>query len=882
MKHSTHLLAGTLLSCLLISACDPFKNSKSKSSSAPSQSSPEQSISPSGVPSELTLELCVDANDDFKCDDELQPPNKFNPSQDPAAKTLARLAPLDDIGVSEFSQFEGMRYLSLPAFERTISASNALAYGLYLYAKDKGDDWCGPCKMARPTSYLEAKKVLAQEFKLIGTDGQNQVIMASLNRNLELFGNQGLELATAYYADIKAMAEALVNLTVRLQQSPDLSGLAPIRVHGRVIGSSLPREASIPNPPCNLDPLNPCDDDQEDMTLLFALPESQAATLAYQARAKEKEDGGEDDTTSLDIALDDLICANNQIKQVFVYGINDNFDNSNPEPTAPSASLAGSVAHYASYLHGYDFAASINNRSFFAETLTGLPTDASAGLFIVGLREQGYVVGTAVNYTDSYTIGSGLLSSNIYGQVQDLRANWQRDGDVYFNQLSNITNSSNQSLLDHLNSGQSDIDISFSITTNVDFIAVGTCRDAPEPDGLLIEDVIEQANIEFTCPSGTDYLQVSGGLADDFASPVDNTTPSSAIALNNTVLYDQPSVATIFADSLALPNNLITKAQLIINARSLSANGTDSLVIFGDSVSNIYSVFGTMNSGLPEINTANNGVAYIANHNMPTASGILLDVLNSGIAHLDIAAYDQIEVDMTLLQMCVKQSNGCLDSDGDGFCDDFETDHGSDPFNPDSTPVDLDGDGHNNDVDCDENDPLVWDDCEIIDDSCAAKVSVDLRPASSWLYSATNAAPVENNVFSTYPPNPAWANVIWDGAMNWFDFGSAGNTTHTLTLDFCSCGGGEIIVDEMKSDNYSHVYLDDSSIAANSIVQRTVHNQSTMASWGSSVNGVKTFPASSPDTDHTLFFEVKNVFGPSGGSINGTLDFYGHLGACAP
>lgn len=113
--------------------------------------------------------------------------------------------------------------------------------------------------------------------------------------------------------------------------------------------------------------------------------------------------------------------------------------------------------------------------------------------------------------------------------------------------------------------------------------------------------------------------------------------------------------------------------------------------------------------------------------------------------------------------------------------------------------------------------------------------------------------------------------------MNWFNFGSASNTEHVLKIDFCSCGEGEgAKVTEMKSDNKSSVMLDNQLI-----VERTAHSQSTMATWGPNVAGSSsTLPYTGNGVDHSLIFKVKNVGGPSGGAIDGTLKFTGHLGAC--
>ena len=123
--------------------------------------------------------------------------------------------------------------------------------------------------------------------------------------------------------------------------------------------------------------------------------------------------------------------------------------------------------------------------------------------------------------------------------------------------------------------------------------------------------------------------------------------------------------------------------------------------------------------------------------------------------------------------------------------------------------------------------------------------------------------------------------VVYDSYINYSSavnfFSSASNTTHELKIDFCSCGEGSVKVDEMKSDNYSSVTLDGQQPP---IVERTAYSQSTMATWGPSVSGSKTIPYSGNGVDRSLIFKVKNVGGPSGGGIDGTLNFTGHLGSC--
>jgi len=172
------------------------------------------------------------------------------------------------------------------------------------------------------------------------------------------------------------------------------------------------------------------------------------------------------------------------------------------------------------------------------------------------------------------------------------------------------------------------------------------------------------------------------------------------------------------------------------------------------------------------------------------------------------------------------------------------------------------------------------------EDSCQ-ETSIDLRPASTWVDDAGDH-PTEHNVFATYPPHPSWGGVIWDGGMNWFDYGSAGNAVHKLSVDFCACGNTNIVVDELKSDNFSKIYLDTDPNPASYtdpsyIASRSNGiSQSTMASWGPSESGSLQVPFSgNTPISHTLHFDVKNGFGPSGGAVNGSIKFKGYLGQCS-
>ncbi len=177
-----------------------------------------------------------------------------------------------------------------------------------------------------------------------------------------------------------------------------------------------------------------------------------------------------------------------------------------------------------------------------------------------------------------------------------------------------------------------------------------------------------------------------------------------------------------------------------------------------------------------------------------------------------------------------------------------------------------------NDKACDLYIPDVNDTHDPLPKECSEEITLDLSQSASWT-DANGNHPTVHNVFAG-----TQYYHVWDPSLSWFDFGSAGNTDHILTIPFCSCGGGEVIVNEMKSDNEGYVYLDDPN--SGMIVQRTAHSQITMGDWGPNVNGTLSFAYSGNGVDHNLTFKVHNHYGPSGGAIDGTLRFVGHLGAC--
>jgi hypothetical protein len=889
------VILSVILSLCLLSACGGTK--KSEVIPPPEEPKPKpvipvpENITVTGIPKDLQPSGCIDSDGDFTCDTQYSSLSSIyngvkieNLAEN--AKVALKFSPIDEIGVSQFSAFEGQRYMSVPATEPSeFNPISALAVGLLEFAKEAGDDWCGPCNLVAPTTYQEAKLVLKEQFKLTGTDAQNTAILATINYNLELLGNQGLPLRAAYDADIKAMAESLVDLTIANSgNAPDLSNIITVEHDGRIAGTNFIVEndvktcLSAQDQPCILEVVNK-------PAYLLGLTKSEATTIAFDYR---KEDD-KSDLLPYEAIFKEAQCKDGEQQSVYVYGVADDYANNTIEN-----SISGSYAqnlltslqnqNINVVLASYDDSRS---QTVFGETIT-LPSYTQSGIFTVGLRllkPQNEDTQSMLAWDWS---SNHHLVSDVATYLTDATNGWQQtntsSGNVmYYNTLAQTTvdTTTGASLLDIIHSGSSS-EFVVSDNVEVDFIAISAClgkKAKPKPQP--IKELIDFLGESFTCnaTAGEYAVTIQGGLPDDFTPSTDGATPSSLFAsLIATSPYDHPVESfAIFGDTLTLPAGVINKAQLMINLRNSGYSLYNSSVIAASLANSQFVILDSNSPHVSQYATSNNGQALVIDGMSATnvATSSLLNMIQNN-AQLDIMAYPFYEVDTALLQLCV--SKKCRDTDNDGWCDDEEIEMGSDPTNPHSTPEDLDGDGVLNEDDCAPQNPDIFENCNTTPTppSCSDQVSIELRPASSWTNLATGQPPVVGNVFA----NTQYA-AVWDDTLNWFNFGSASGVTHKLAIDFCSCGEGKVVVDNMKSDNYSHVYLDDDTLPANSIVRRTAYSQSTMATWGPVVsNSGLVIPYSGSGVNHRLVFAVENASGPSGGAIDGQLSFQGHLGQC--
>jgi len=541
-------------------------------------------------------------------------------------ENVAILNPPKDIGVGEYAYYDGKRFGVVPKDVKELSPLNFVAYGLYEYAKEVGSDWCGPCRLVAPTSFSDAKEQLKELFGLTGTKEQNEALLWLLNKNLETMGDTGLPVKEAYFADIKAMAESLVNLTKK-GTAPDLSGLHLVKdSKGRVLGIS-----STPKDDCP-DYLGGC------IESWGVLDKNRAIDIGYNINQKS---GTLSDSQK---AFESLTCEANEEKQIFMYGVEDNFDPSNPEPMHPQGNTPSGCFSV------YDTNRSYHHTCFFVESLINLPSDITKGRMAMGLRRETWrdwnfywlIIGNSdgtqtLNPTDQWT---QVPNSNTYYKDLD---------QIIFQVVSG------SSALASIQNGNNYLNVYGRGFMSIDYIAVAACVPKPKPEGKPIAEV--PINFECKSDAGEHLVTIWGGNGDDFATPVDNTTPPSG--LGTTIKYDENiSKLGTFADRINLPNQTITKLAILTNTRAGapgyqndqmfigSFNGANSVGLMFDPNANVY--MPTLNSGVSHLNSGTD----LVQNSSGSAAGNLLSLANSN-HYIDVIAYDQTEVDSVKVLACV-------------------------------------------------------------------------------------------------------------------------------------------------------------------------------------------------------------------------------------
>lgn len=856
---------------------------------------------------------------------------------------VAVLSAPEDIGASLFTYFDGKRYMVVPKEEKEVTALHMLAQGLVDYAKEmrEGGNPLPEGMDAILDKLKDYQSALAflKEHGLTGTKEQNEALLNAFNYNLELFGMQGIPLKRAYDADIKAMAEELVNLTVK---EPDFQ----------------------------LDDLKPCDSDypggpciQKGIALEGSMEEifRLSRKVVFKAGKALKEAVAK---SASDPIYEALTCEDNEEKQIYMYGLDDAFNTNNPEPAHLSTALANMLAGNSQYLAGYDTPAAYPNLKIFADTHSGLPSNLTKGTYAIGLKEAGVSIKDHdPEFTDHFYIGDMAAGNFQQGYVYTLRSTWgSLTPDVYYKELSNIVTGNGQSLLAMLQSGQSSLDTVIMMTTNVDFVAITACVPKPKPQTTPVPEI--PTKLECNEDKGEQMLTIMGGTADDFAQPIDPTQPSASITAilgSNAIKYDQKiEKVGNFGDTLQNPNLHITQMELLVNTRpSSSASGTANDYIYAGNKDLDH--FMRKDPNDPGIATPNGGTAHLIYGNETVydaagnTAGTLLGLMNTNHSDLDIVVSAQTEVDVTRLKLCVVKEDVKGDISIDkhivsqtikggvlyatyalefgGSLPAGETLSISDTVPPSSAFTAINANGWNcspaaplsagqtltctltgpadpiptigikllskelkevtncatiekgthtyyntnpeNDRSCVDTNVTTTQDPEAL----CQDTSIDLRPASTWVDSETGSQPPVHI--------DTWA---WDSSMNWFSFDEGWEKKHYLSVDFCACGPTDIVIDEMKADNLAKIYLDTDQTPANFtnvspnsyIVTRTINqNQATMASWATNESGILHVPFNgSTLINHTLHFDIKNGSGTAGGAVNGSIKFKGYPGQC--
>ena len=548
-------------------------------------------------------------------------------------QNVAVLNPPKDIGVSEFIYFNGKRFGVVPKEENKLSPLNFIAYGLFKYAQDAGSDWCGPCRMVAPVSYEDAKKQLKELFNLTGTKEQNEALLWLINKNLERMGDSGIDVKEAYFADIKAIAESLVNLTKK-GEAPDLSSLHLVKdSKGRVLGIS-----STPKNDCP-DYLGGCIDSWG------VLDKNRAIKLGYNIHQKSGTQPASQQ------AFESLTCKANENKQIFMYGVEDNFDMSNSEPVHPQGVLQtyyNSLPNPSSYDNNTSMPSvdangnTVNyNPLMFADTISGLPTNITKGRIAIGFKrlEKATSSNSSMILTNAAVTDGSLIT-----MPNPATGGWSHisNTQTYFQDLDQLSFiNSNINMLQYLQSGNNNFNAYAVGYIDIDYIAVAVCT-PQEPSGIPIPDV--PVKLECNANKGENFTEVFGGIGDNFDIPLDATNPPPG--LTSTIKYDENiTKAGTFADRILLPNQTITKMVVTVNTRA-GANGyQNDKLILGDISNNNGILHDPNDSGVAT--TLNGGVAHqITNNNL------LINIANSN-HYLDVVAYNQTEVDSVRVSMCV-------------------------------------------------------------------------------------------------------------------------------------------------------------------------------------------------------------------------------------
>lgn len=849
---------------------------------------------------------------------------------------VAVFSPPAKIGVGEYTYYDGKRFGVVPKEENAITPLNMLAYGLFLYAQDVGSDWCGPCRLIAPKNYADAKALLKKSFRLTGTDAQNDALLWLLNRNLEQLGEQQLSLKTAYFADIKAMAESLVNLAVK-GEAPDLSGLHPVKdAHGRTVGVSTTPQNGCP------DYMGGCLEnwglvDKKRATRLgMKIHKTLGVPLAYEQ------------------AFEPFTCENAETKEIFMYGVPDDFAPTNSEPVNPQGTLGATYLSWpvhSNYDNNTSMPSTANpnqfNPLYFAETLSGLPTNMTKGRIAIGVKRLEKTPGQTQIIFGDITIPDGATMHVNHPQNDG----WSQipGSHTYYHDLGNMSFQNGQnSALSHIQSGTDHLDVMTAGWLDIDYIAVAAC--VPEPKGIPIPEV--PVKLECNADKGEQLVTVWGGNGDDFIAPVDPTNPPAGLG-NTLVKYDQPieKVGT-FADRITLPTQTITQMVVTINTRpSINGYQNDQMWL-GDVTTQNGVVHDPNDPGVAA--TINGGTAHQINGNTGVSGGGMLTSLVNSTHYMDVIVKDQTEVDSVRVSMCVvdkKEGDLAIVKKAEKTYQEGGVNYaifsiGVTGTLPAGQTLVINEQIPQGATLSSLNAPLPWVCNQTLPITGAATLTcsitatngdiTNIQPLSLTMYTKErtlrNCAAIDAKSQNTFynnndtndnscdsvtfrpidPPractqqqiisldNPqnwylnngtAQPNVnnpipsTWDNTYTWFQMPNTPYAYYTLeSREFCACGTpGKLDVQGMRTDNVGSIQLDNIT----DHVLTTVAAQTT----ASSHNFLQAYPAASGSTvigpnlvgkNYKLRFNIHNHKGKSGGALKGSLTFTGHWGRCTP
>ena len=923
------------LSFVLISAMFMLVGCGEKSSSPKAEESKVEKPEVSDIPTKEFRTILCDQDSAQK--DECQEAKKF----DLEAHNVAILTPPSDIGVGEYVYFDGQRFGVVPKDEKDISAFNMLAYGVYQYSLEVGDDWCGPCRMSAPSSYQDAKNLLKDEFNLTGTKEQNEAILWMLNQNLEYLGEQKLPLKEAYFADIKAMAESLVNLAIK-GDAPDLSSLHLVKdQNGKVLGVS-----TTPDSEC-LSYMGGCLND-------FALiDKKEAASIAGGIRKILNT------PNDYERAFETFSCQSDEIKDIYMFGVADNFSQTNIEHTNPQSSLSAILSNF-SHTDEYDnnttlpstqdANAYMNSMFIFGETLSNLPTNLTNARMAIGYN----VIELGIDQSHLALLDSVY---NQYALSVDILNSFSHlaNSKTYYQDLGSISDSNGVSILDYIQNGTNYIDVLALGFNDIDYIAVATCTPKPKPQGTPIPEV--PPKLECSERLGESLVTIWGGDGDDFATPIDPVNPIPG--LNNPLRYDEDvEKQQTFADRIALPNQTITKMVVTVNTKP-SINGYQNDKIFiGDFTSSTALLHDPNDIGVAS--TLNGGTAHMTFGNEPvydnngTQTSTILDLVNTN-HYIDVMILNQTKVDSVRVSMCsVKRKEGDLSIDKKAektYVENgllkalFSIDiNGTLPYGeslvinevvPQNTVLDtlnapspwsctpnppivgsatltcsitaLGGDMTNipsislsmyskedsftNCARIDKKSQNTFFNQEVDNDSSCVEVTRDDDddPDGDKPCSQTYSMDLSTPTFWTDANgnNPTINNPIpytWDNSYTWFQMPSQDHSHFTLkSAKFCACGSrGKVEVTGMRIDNVGNIKLKNLTNSTSTTItsQNTATTHNFLSSYPAAT-GSATIPAHVNGNDYELEFNIRNYTSVSGGAIKGELTFTGHWGECS-